>query len=247
MKVFFTSDLHIGHENVLIFDNRPFKSLEEMKQEIIRRWNEKVRPGDLVYVLGDMIWKMQDHEVHELLKALNGQIILIKGNHDRFWKNSKTQKLLAGIKDKDNISVTLNDGTNVRVILSHYFEPFYLGQRYNGVHLYGHFHDSQEHYDALEIIKYLQDKGYNIRAYNVGCMHWNYEPVTLDEILERGYNYPMQQPAESHSADDLPVPDRTKVPEDFDPKLMMRVAKNQIVFREAVYGDTGMFNNKEKQ
>jgi hypothetical protein len=80
----------------------------------------------------------------------------------------------------------------VRVLLSHYFEPFYLGQRYNGVHLYGHFHNSKEHYDALDVIRLLQSKGYKIHAYNVGCMHWNYEPVTLDEILERGYNYPTQ-------------------------------------------------------
>jgi calcineurin-like phosphoesterase family protein len=192
MNVFFTSDLHIGHDNAIGFDKRPFANVEEMERELVRRWNAKVKPGDLVYVLGDMIWKKQDHEVHELLKELNGQIILIKGNHDRFWKNSKTQKLLAGVKEKDDICVTLMDGTNVRVILSHYFEPFYLGQRYNGVHLYGHFHNSQEHYDALEIIQMLIDKGYNIRAYNVGCMHWNYEPVTLDEILERGYNYPNQ-------------------------------------------------------
>lgn len=55
MSVFFTSDLHIGHENVLRFDSRPFQSVEEMDSEIIRRWNDKVKPGDLVYVLGDMI------------------------------------------------------------------------------------------------------------------------------------------------------------------------------------------------
>ena len=57
-KVFFTSDLHFGHENAIRFDNRPFKSIEEMDTELIRRWNEKVGKGDLVYVLGDMIWKM---------------------------------------------------------------------------------------------------------------------------------------------------------------------------------------------
>ena len=63
--------------------------------------------------------------------------------------------------------------------------PFYLGARYSGYHLYGHFHNSQEHQDALEVIELLKNKGYRVEAYNVGCMHWNYEPVTLDEILEQ--------------------------------------------------------------
>lgn len=192
MAVLFTSDLHFGHLNAISFDNRPFNSVEHMTEELIRRWNEKVKPGDLVYVLGDFIWKMQDGEVHALIKRLNGQIILIKGNHDRFVKNAKTKKLLAGIKEQDDICVKLKDGTQRRVVLSHYFMPFYLGARYNGVHLYGHFHNSQEHYDALEVIYSLQEKGYHIEAFNVGCMHWDYAPVTLDEILERGYNYPLQ-------------------------------------------------------
>lgn len=57
MKVFFTGDLHFGHENVLKFDNRPFTTVEEMDAELIRRWNNKVSNEDLVYVLGDMIWR----------------------------------------------------------------------------------------------------------------------------------------------------------------------------------------------
>ena len=184
MSVLFTSDLHIGHDNVIKFDNRDFANVEEMNNELVRRWNAKVKPGDIVYVLGDFIWKLQDDQVHKLLKKLNGQIILIKGNHDRFIKNSKTKSMLAGIKDMDDINVVLKDGTSKRVVLSHYFMPFYVGARYNGIHLYGHFHNSQEHNDAIEVIEFLRNKGYHIEAYNVGCMHWNYEPVTLDEILE---------------------------------------------------------------
>lgn len=184
MSVFFTSDLHIGHENVIRFDNRNFANVEEMNSELVRRWNAKVKPGDIVYVLGDFIWKLQDDQVHKLLKKLNGQIILIKGNHDRFIKNAKTKSMLAGIKDMDDINVVLKDGSSRRVVVSHYFMPFYVGARYNGIHLYGHFHNSKEHDDALEVIQFLRNKGYHIEAYNVGCMHWNYEPVTLDEILE---------------------------------------------------------------
>lgn len=76
-KVFFTGDLHFGHENVIAFDNRPFASVDEMDAELIRRWNNKVGKGDLVYVLGDMIWKTRNDDAPSLIKSLNGQIILI--------------------------------------------------------------------------------------------------------------------------------------------------------------------------
>ena len=56
-KIFFTADTHFGHENVIQFDKRPFAPADEMDKEMIRRWNNKVDKGDLVYVLGDMIWK----------------------------------------------------------------------------------------------------------------------------------------------------------------------------------------------
>lgn len=184
MEVFFTSDLHIGHENAIKFDNRPFNNAEEMTEELIRKWNSKVKPGDLVYVLGDMIWKMTNEQCKEVIQRLNGQIILIKGNHDRFVKNADVKKLFAAVKDYDDISVQLQNGKTVRVVLSHYFMPFYVGARYQGYHLYGHFHNSTEHQDALEVIDLLKSKGYRVEAFNVGCMHWNYEPVTLDEILK---------------------------------------------------------------
>lgn len=93
-KIFFTSDLHFGHENVLRFDNRPFETVEEMDDELIKRWNDKVGKGDLVYVLGDLIWKTATNEAVQIIKRLNGQIILIKGNHDRFCIMRRQRKLL---------------------------------------------------------------------------------------------------------------------------------------------------------
>ena len=187
-KRFFTSDLHFGHENVLRFDDRKFKDVDEMDAELIRRWNAKVGKGDIVYVLGDMIWKTRNGVAEDLIKSLNGQIILIKGNHDRFLHNAAAKNALAGVKDYEDISVTLEDGTVRRCILSHYFMPFYIGHRHNAIHLHGHSHNTEEHLHELEIAELLRQKGYTPRIVNVGCMHWNYEPVTLDEILAK---YPM--------------------------------------------------------
>lgn len=182
-KVFFIGDPHFGHENVIKFDNRPFKSVEEMDEELIKRWNNKVKPGDLVYILGDFIWKARNDDAPTLLKQLNGQKILIKGNHDRFINNAKAKKLLAGIKDYDSIRVTLSDGSVRTVFLSHYYTPFYIGHFYDGIHLHAHSHVTEESVLEKEITDFLIRRGVKVEIYNVGCMYWNYEPVTLDEIL----------------------------------------------------------------
>ena len=83
---FYISDLHFGHANCLAFDNRPFKSIQEHDAELVRRWNSVVQPGDIVYILGDMFW-CKATEAIEILKQLNSQKILIKGNHDRCHDN----------------------------------------------------------------------------------------------------------------------------------------------------------------
>ena len=184
-KVFFTSDLHFGHENVLRFDNRPFASVEEMDAELVRRWNEKVGKGDLVYVLGDLIWKSRNGDAHNLIRSLNGQIILIKGNHDRFLHNAQAKAALAGIKDYDDICVTLEDGSVRRCILSHYFIPFYNGHRHQAIHLHGHSHFTDEADLELNMAMDLNESGFKNEIYNVGCMYWDYAPVTLAEILSQ--------------------------------------------------------------
>lgn len=184
-KVFFTADLHFGHENVIQFDNRPFETVEEMDAELIRRWNAKVGKGDLVFVLGDMIWKTRNSDAETLIRSLNGQIVLIKGNHDRFLHNAKAKNALAGVKDYDDICVNLEDGTDRRVVLCHYYIPLYNGHRWQAVHLHGHSHNSEEYLIEESIKQKLRDDGFETRSYNVGCMHWNYEPVTLDEILAK--------------------------------------------------------------
>ena len=182
-KVFFTSDLHFGHENALRFDKRPFASVEEMDAELIRRWNAKVGKRDLVYVLGDMIWKSRKGEAEQIIRSLNGQIILIKGNHDRFLHNAKAKAALAGVKDYDDFCVTLENGKKRRCILSHFFIPLYNGHRHKTVHLHGHSHKTDESVMEYMISAFLNGAGYRNEIYNVGCMYWNYEPVTLDEIL----------------------------------------------------------------
>ena len=181
--ILFTSDLHFGHKNAIKFDSRPYFTVSEMDKALIDNWNNKVRQGDTVYVLGDMIWNSDPKYDQDILKTLNGQIILIRGNHDKFLHNSANKKLLAGIKDYDDIAVILADGSKRRCIVSHYFMPFYNAHYYGAVHLHGHTHNSPESKLEEEMAKWLNENGYKNEIFNVGCMHWNFEPVTLDELL----------------------------------------------------------------
>ena len=83
-EIFFTSDLHFGHKNLLKFTKpRPFTTIEEHDQTIIDNWNSVVNQDDTVYVLGDIAMGMDPDKLEDYLKKLNGHKRLILGNHDR--------------------------------------------------------------------------------------------------------------------------------------------------------------------
>ena len=77
-----TSDHHWGHFNIIRYTGRPFKTVHEMNKVMTERWNSLVKPGDTVYHLGDLCFHNKIHP-KDLIKKLNGKIILIKGNHDK--------------------------------------------------------------------------------------------------------------------------------------------------------------------
>lgn len=79
--VFFTSDTHFNHANILNFCNRPFADVEEMNEELITRWNNVVGKNDTVFHLGDFCFGGAA-EWTRLLDQLHGKIHLIVGNHD---------------------------------------------------------------------------------------------------------------------------------------------------------------------
>ncbi len=80
MKIFYISDTHFGHENIIKYCNRPFQNVEEMNERIINNWNSVVGKDDIIYHLGDFAFK--NSKITDLVKRLNGTIYLIKGNHD---------------------------------------------------------------------------------------------------------------------------------------------------------------------
>lgn len=182
-RKFYIADWHYGHANAIGFDNRPFKSVEEMNEALVERWNNAVEPGDIVYVLGDMFWRSTGGA--EVLGRLNGQKILIKGNHDRC-----NEREFAKSFEKITDYLEVVDGEN-HVILCHYPIPCFKNHFYGYIHLYGHVHSSFE-WNMMCHQKFLMEELYErqCRMYNVGVMmsYMDYTPRTLEEILAANEN-----------------------------------------------------------
>lgn len=179
---YFISDLHLGHKNALSFDNRPFKDIDENDSTIISNWNSVVGIDDDVYILGDVSWYNSTKTI-EIMKLLNGNKHLIKGNHDsKLLKNRDLQKEFVEITDYKELYVDKDKS----VVLCHYPIPCFKNHYYGWYHFYGHVHNSFE-WNMMERIKYEMKALYDkpCEMYNVGCMmtYMEYKPRTLEEII----------------------------------------------------------------
>lgn len=176
---FYISDWHYGHKNCIAFDNRPFFTLEEMNRALIDNWNNRVGPGDVVYILGDMFW-CKSTEAIPVMDELNGTKILIKGNHDRV-NDSKFAEKFSKVCDY----LEVKDGDN-HIVLSHYPIPCFKNHYHGWHHFYGHVHSSYE-FNMMEYQKFLMEELYQkpCKMFNVGAMMpWvDYTPRTFDEIV----------------------------------------------------------------
>lgn len=94
--IWFTSDLHFGHNKAFVYNPRGFESLEDMENKIIENWNNKVNPNDIIYVLGDFFLGSDYDKIDNILSKLTGNIYFIRGNHDtdkklefyeKYWSN----------------------------------------------------------------------------------------------------------------------------------------------------------------
>ena len=97
-KIFYIADLHFGHNNIIRYDNRPFKTVEEMDRTFIVNWNKAVSNDDFVYILGDISW-YDDDKTAQIFKQLNGTKVLIKGKHDNIKRGSELAKCFTSVQD----------------------------------------------------------------------------------------------------------------------------------------------------
>lgn len=183
---YYISDLHIGHANIIKFDNRPFVDLNEMHEAIIENWNSRVKTNDTVYILGDFIWD-KESEWRRYVEHLAGNKVLIKGNHDPIQFSSSTKRLF---QDITNLKEIKDNGRNV--IMCHYPIPFFRkGFSPNGFMLYGHVHQTKEYEYLKEMRKSILNNQLESGTpygnfINVGAMmpYMNYTPRTLYEIID---------------------------------------------------------------
>lgn len=152
--IFFTSDTHFGHDNIRSHCNRPFASVEEMDEAMIRRWNETVGVADIVYHLGDFAWRIQPHMAQILVGRLNGDIHLVPGNHDRI----EMLRRVIGLRIEPHVLTTQVDSR--ALVLCHYSLRSWPGRVYGSWCLWGHCVDT-----ATEILTDQGWRGHNqVRA-----------------------------------------------------------------------------------
>ena len=135
-KLFFTSDTHFFHKNILKFcpTTRRGESVEEMTELMVQAWNAKVKPDDVVYHLGDVSFGLAEKTV-EVLNRLNGTLHLIEGNHDKGVTQGAAAKRWASINKYKSIRI---DG--VEVVMFHYPIIEWDKMHYGSYHLFGHVH-----------------------------------------------------------------------------------------------------------
>jgi len=165
-NIWFVSDTHFGHANIIRYCERPFKDVHEMDEVLIKNWNERVKPGDLVYHLGDFALSAPA-EVPNYVRRLNGTIQLIHGNHDRFLKQKRNDNYgFNWIGPYKEIKI---DGQ--LIVLCHYPFLTWRSSHRGSWALHGHCHGNLKRDMAA-------------RRLDIGVDCWNYKPISLEEVAE---------------------------------------------------------------
>lgn len=183
MNVWFSSDWHLNHEDMIHFVNydgykvRPeFASLKEMNEYLIDRHNEFVRPNDKFYHLGDVGFNRQ--ELEKQLPRMQGKKRLILGNHDVYkmsWYEQFFHKILVSWRPKRAL------------IFTHF--PIRIGvdgQKLKA-NVHGHIHRQK-----------IDDKRY----LNISVEMTGYRPLHYDEIIQHYKNQDIQVEKDNDSTHD---------------------------------------------
>lgn len=170
--IYFTSDLHFDHNNIIKHCNRPFNSVSHMNSALIQNWNSTVKNDDEVYILGD--FTMQDaNTAHRFFSLLNGKKYLIRGNHDKFIEDFEEHiDDVVWIKDYYVLNYQKR-----KFVLFHYPILEWEGYGKDSIHLYGHIHNNVK---SIEKTKLL-----NKNSYNVGVDVNNYAPISIEDIIRK--------------------------------------------------------------
>lgn len=182
-KIFFSSDSHYNHEGIIKFSKRPFKDVEEMNKTMIDNWNATVPQDGLVFHLGDFAWG--GYPLWKRIREqLNGDIILIKGNHDLKNLTQTAHELFKDVKFQMRIEI---EGR--KVWLNHFPLLCYSGtyRDKNGIeyNLFGHVHTSNylERNTGLDYQRCIDNLFPT--QYDVGVDFNDFKPISWYDVNEK--------------------------------------------------------------
>jgi calcineurin-like phosphoesterase family protein len=161
-NIYFISDTHFGHNNIIKYCNRPFNDITEMENTIVANWNKIVTKHDKIYHLGDFSMCLRKSEVQRIYSRLNGKKALIQGNHDTLGYNFYHDLFDEYYK----YPIILEK----HWILSH--EPLFVNDNMPYVNVHGHLHNGG-HEDEFNVGKH---------HINVSIECINYEPISFNFI-----------------------------------------------------------------
>lgn len=163
-NTFVISDTHFNHENIIKYCNRPFSSVTEMNEALIKNWNDTVAMNDVVIHLGDFGLRCNLDGIIDLRRRLKGSIVFIPGNHDKLTIETYMQ-VFNFVCD----SLVLEN-----MLFTHKpFEHFSFTDYALNVH--GHIHNNIKSAYSLDPEMYV----------NVSCEVLNYRPIHLDELIAK--------------------------------------------------------------
>lgn len=175
---FFIADTHFGHEDRVIWDDRPFADAAEMFAVMRERWNEKVSDDDDVWIVGDFAYYGEEN-IAQYAEKLNGRKHLIFGNHDRRIEHSPEMQSLF----TECVYQKYIESGGRQFFLSHFPMTEWLRRPRGCILIYGHIHASRD--DGYEFMA----KNRREEAFNAGCMINGYVPVTFEELRENNIRY----------------------------------------------------------
>lgn len=163
-EVWFCSDWHLQHKNIIRLSNRPFGSIEQHDDTIINNYNKVVKREDDVYFLGDLAWNQSYENYKSIFKRLKGNITFVLGNHDNKQHLIRCQKdgLITSVVE----SKIINIGKDT-IHLTHYPLLEWFNFHHNGYHLHGHTHGNIPDY---------------CKSTDVSPEVWEYSPVSWTEL-----------------------------------------------------------------
>lgn len=164
-KVYFTSDTHFCHKNIIEYSSRPFKDVNEMNGKLVKNWNEVVPHDGVVFHLGDFTFGPSSAN-RWIRDSLSGTIHFIMGNHDKSKEIAKLR--FASISDILEITVKDPEIGYQRLVLCHYAIASFNGAHKGVWHMFGHSHGTFDHPHPAAI--------------DVGVDCWDYKPVSYEDV-----------------------------------------------------------------